>query len=162
GERDRAVERAGNDMRHATVELGRERGGGFAGQIGPGHARGEGRQRRGAAGLRPAPGEPEKGGGTGGGPRRRNPAGRRWGLDEEHAALAADLLHPVRQAGKRAQALLDDRRRYAERERRPGGAGGILCVVYTAQRADLPEAGDRPRGAAGGVHDLLGLDIEAV
>src|SRR5262249_24593118 len=113
-------------------------------------------------GFRFAAGDPENirkagerlGGGIG--------IGRLGIVDEEHTPLAADLLHPVREARKRAEALMDDGWRDTERERRAARAGSVLRIMRPAQRADLAEAGDRARRAPGRAHDLLGLDIESV
>ncbi len=115
-----------------------------------------------AAGLRLAAGDPENvgeagqrlGGGVG--------IGRLGVVDEQHAADASDLLHAVREAGKRHQALLDRVGREPERERGADGAGGVLRIVHAAQRADAADMGDGARGAARRLHDLLGLDIEPV
>ena len=64
-------------------------------------------------------------------------------VDEQHVALAADLLHAMRKSGKRPQALLDRLRGEPQRERRAGRAGGVLRVVAAAQRADAAEMRDR-------------------
>ncbi len=48
-----------------------------------------------------------------------------------------------------------------ERERRGGGAGGILGIVPAPQRADAADARERSRLAAGlGFHDAIGLGVE--
>ena len=55
--------------------------------------------------------------------------GRLGVVDEQHLALAADLLHAVREAGKRTQPLLD---RSADRPSASAGAGragGVLRIV---------------------------------
>ena len=57
-------------------------------------------------------------------------------VDEQHRAAPADLLHAVREAGKRAQARLDRRGVKPERQRRRSGAGGVLRIVRATQRAD--------------------------
>ena len=69
--------------------------------------------------------------------------GRLGIVDEQHRALAADLLHAVREAGKRAQPRLDRRGVEPERQRRRRRAGGVLRVVQAAQRADAVERRDR-------------------
>ncbi len=83
-------------------------------------------------------------------------------VDEQHAPLAPDLLHPVGEAGKREQTLLDRLRGEPERQRRAGGAGGVLGVVKSAQRADAADLRDHARIAARGVHDPVGLHVDAV
>ena len=77
--------------------------------------------------------------------RGRIRVGRLGVVDEQHAALAPDLLHAMRKSWKRAQTVLDRLRRQPERERRTGRAGGVLRVVHAAQRADAAEMRDRLR-----------------
>ena len=148
-------------MRHLAFELRRKSGRRLADQVGLADARKEAGEGREAAGLRLAAGDPEDVLETrerlGGGIR----VGRLGVVDEQHAALAPDLLHAMRKPWKRAQAILDRLRGQPERERRAGRAGGVLRVVHAAQRPDAAEMRDRLGGAAGGQHDLLGVDIEA-
>ena len=143
-------------------ELRREAGRRLADQIGLANARKEAGERGQAAGLGLAAGDPENVREAG----QRLRGGVRIGglgvVDEQHVSLASDLLHAVREPGKRPQPLLDRFRRQAERERGAGRAGGVLRVVHAAQRADPAERGDGARAAAVRLHDLLGLHIEAV
>ena len=44
----------------------------------------------------------------------------------------------------------------------PVGAGRVLRIVHAAQRSDAAEQREPVRGAAGGLHDPPGLDIDAV
>ena len=69
-------------------------------------------------------------------------------VDVEDSAAAAELFHAVGEARERAQPGLNRRRFEAERQRRGGGAGGVLRIVQSAQRADAAELGDR-RNASG-------------
>src|SRR5215470_3904090 len=145
---DRSLERAGDGMGHAPFELGSEVGRGLTDQVGLAHAREEARERRNAPGLGLAAGDPENVGEAG----QRLRGGIRVGglgiVDEQHAVLAADLFHAVGEPWKRNQTLLDRLNREPERERRAGGAGGVLRVVHAAQRANLPELRDRAPAAA--------------
>ena len=88
--------------------------------------------------------------------------GRLGVVDEQHAALAADLLHAMRQAGERAQAFLDLLDRKAERERGAARAGRVLRIVHAAQRSDAAEQRDLGAAAARGLHDPPRFDSDAV
>jgi len=162
GKLDRAIERAGNDMWHLSLELSGKAGGGLADQIGLADAGKEARERGETTGLRLAAGDPEHVGKAGQCLRGRVRVGRLGIIDEQHTALVRHLLHPVREARKRDEALLDHLRRHPERKRSTGRTGRILRVVQPAQRTDAAEAHDGARGAAGRLHDLLRLDIEPV
>ena len=94
--------------------------------------------------------------------RRRVRIGALGVVDEQHVAAAADLLHAVREAGKAAQAVLQDFGADAERQRAGRGAGRVLRVVQAAQRADAADPRDLAARAAGGAHDGFALDIDAV
>ena len=116
----------------------------LADQVGLADAREEAGQAVDAAGLRLAAGDPENVGEARQRPRRGVRVGRLGIVDEQHAALAADLLHAVGEAGKRAQARAGScSRREAERQRGAGRAGGVLRIVQAAQRADAAEMRDR-------------------
>ena len=135
-------------MRHTAVELGRKARGRVADQIGLAHAREEARERRKPAGLGLAASDPENIAEAGERLRGGIRIGRLGIVDEQHAPFAADLLHPMRKTGKRAQALLNHGGCDAERKRRPARTGGVLGIVCATQRADLPQTGDRARGSA--------------
>ena len=55
------------------------------------------------------------------------------GLVEENAAAPADLLHAMRQAGKRAQGLLQAHAVPCQIAESGDGAGRVLRIVQTAQ-----------------------------
>ncbi len=88
--------------------------------------------------------------------------GRLGVVDEQHAALAADLLHAVREAGKRAQSLLDRRLDRPSASAAPV-AQAAFCALCTPRSEPMPPSSAiGARAAARGLHDLLGLDVEAV
>src|SRR5207247_9796662 len=90
-----AVERRGKFLR------------GLANEIGFADAREEFGERDDAPGLRLAAGDPENVAETGERARRGVRVGGFGIVDEQDAALAADLFHAMREAGKGPQALLD-------------------------------------------------------
>src|SRR5882672_11558477 len=94
--------------------------------------------------------------------RRRVRIGALGIVDEQHVAVAADLLHAVRETWKTAQAALQDFVRDTERQRAGGSASRILGVVQTPQGADTTNPRDLAAGAPRGAPDNLTLDIDAV
>src|SRR5437764_2888162 len=162
-ERDRAVERARLLIGDAAVERRRELLGRLSDQVRLADAREIFRERADAARFGPAAGDPKN---------IREAcerAGRRIGVgglgivDEEDRAAAADLLHSVREARKGSQRALDRVRRQSERQRRGGGAGGVLRIVDSAQRADAADANHIARPAAAPCFEYaIGFHIESV
>jgi len=65
-------------------------------------------------------------------------------------------------AGKRTQRRLHARRLQAERQRRRGGAGGVLGVVQPTQRADAADLGDQRGLSADRAQDALLFNINPV
>ena len=96
-----------------------------------------------AAGFRLAAGDPENILKAGQRLGRRIGIGSLEIVDEQNGAAPADLFHAMRQAGERTQPGLDRRGFETKRQRRGGGASGVLRIVQAAQRADAAELGDR-------------------
>ena len=100
-------------------------------------------QRFDAAGLRLAAGDPENVVETGQRLRRGIGIGR-FEIVDERGRVPRRPTSSIRWAspGKDRKPGLDGRRFETERQRRGGGAGGVLGVVQAAQRADAAEFGD--------------------
>ena len=130
-------------MRHVAGERCGEFIRRLADQVGLADAREEFSQALDAAGLRFAAGDPKNVGKTGERLGRRIGIGGLGIVDEENGPAAADFLHPMGEAREGSQPRLNRRRLQAERQRCGRGAGGILRVVQSAQRADAAKLGDR-------------------
>ena len=136
----------------------------LADQIGLADAREEAGERRDAAGLRLAAGDPVDVAEAGQRLRGGIGIGGLGIVDEQHAALAADLLHAMREAGKRcAGPAGSPSARQPERRarRRPRRRRSAHCARRAASRCRRDRA-IALRGAARRLHDLLGLDVEPV
>src|SRR6266849_8518954 len=94
--------------------------------------------------------------------RRRIGIGALGIVDEQHVAAAADLLHAVREAGKAAQAVLQNFGTDAKRQRARRRARGILRIVPAAQGTDAADPRYLAARAAGWAHGGFMLDRETV
>src|SRR6185312_8905399 len=116
-------------MRHLAVKRPGKFGSGFADQIGFPNPRKELAQTADPAGFRLPTRNPEDV------MKARKCFGCGVGIcrfriiDEQYVALAANLLHPMSQAGKSSQAFSNSIRIAAERDASGKRAGGILGIV---------------------------------
>ena len=91
-----------------------------------------------AAGLRLAAGDPENIGEAGQRLRGRVRIGRLGIVDEQHAALAADLLHAVGKAGKGAQTVLDLPPASRPSASAAPAAQAAFCALCTPRSEPMP------------------------